>query len=57
MVRGNSGMINNMRQQLKAVFDKWPMDYANDAEYTDKELVEIQSTIIKKMYQDIAKLL
>ena len=57
MVRGNFGMINKMRQQLKAVFDKWPMDYANDAEYTDKELVEIQSTIIKKMYQDIAKLL
>ena len=44
------------RQELKEVFESWPMDYATDAEYTDKEIIEIQSNLIKKMYSDIEAL-
>lgn len=46
-----------MEKELKEIFDKWSMDYAIDAEYTDAELVKIQSDIIKRMYSDIEKLI
>jgi len=40
---------------LRKLIDSWPMDYCNDGEYTDREILEVASNLLKKQTADIEK--
>lgn len=50
-------LLRNTIRVLEKERDLLERDYATDGEYTDKELVEIQSKIIKKQWETFNSLL
>ena|SRR3990167_5326622 len=43
------------REQVEKVIEKMPMDFCNDGKYTDKEMIDCLSGVIKANYDYLCK--